>query len=118
MKQTSQWNIVSKYENFFFHLHLICKTIFLCQHLLTCELENNLKYVEDCLKRLHLLKAEGKVWGQEMILQVQNGELVLTDLESRVRYYFLLHIILQSKFIFCLYFGFSSLYISLSSLTC
>ncbi|XP_073471986.1 epidermal growth factor receptor kinase substrate 8-like protein 3 [Aquarana catesbeiana] len=53
------------------------------EHLLTCELDNNLRYVEDCLKRLHLLKAEGKVWGQEMILQVQNGELVLTDLESR-----------------------------------
>ncbi|KAM5181590.1 epidermal growth factor receptor kinase substrate 8-like protein 3 [Mantella aurantiaca] len=53
------------------------------EHLLTCELDNDIRYVEDCLKRLQLLNAEGKVWAQEMILQVQNGELVLTDLESR-----------------------------------
>ncbi|XP_072279631.1 epidermal growth factor receptor kinase substrate 8-like protein 3 [Pyxicephalus adspersus] len=52
------------------------------EHLLTCELDNDIRYVEDCLKHLHLLHAEGKVWAQEMILQVQYGELVLTDLES------------------------------------
>ncbi|XP_075709773.1 epidermal growth factor receptor kinase substrate 8-like protein 3 isoform X6 [Rhinoderma darwinii] len=53
------------------------------EHLLTCDLDNSLRNVQDCLKRLCLLNAEGKVWGQEMILQVQNEELILTDLESR-----------------------------------
>ncbi|XP_044142043.1 epidermal growth factor receptor kinase substrate 8-like protein 3 isoform X1 [Bufo gargarizans] len=52
------------------------------EHLMTCELDNQLRNAQDCLKHLHLLDAEGKVWGQEMILQLQNGELVLTDLES------------------------------------
>ncbi|XP_075052040.1 epidermal growth factor receptor kinase substrate 8-like protein 3 isoform X2 [Mixophyes fleayi] len=53
------------------------------EHLSTCDLGNGLKNVDDCLKHLWMLDAEGKVWGQELILQVQNGELLLTDLESR-----------------------------------
>ncbi|KAM3936073.1 epidermal growth factor receptor kinase substrate 8-like protein 3 [Leptodactylus fuscus] len=53
------------------------------EHLITCQLNNRLRNVQDCLKHLTVLDAEGKVWGQEMILQVQNAELVLTDLESR-----------------------------------
>ncbi|XP_018422489.1 PREDICTED: epidermal growth factor receptor kinase substrate 8-like protein 3 [Nanorana parkeri] len=53
------------------------------EHLLTCELGNDIRYVEDCLKRLQILNSEGKVWGQDMILKVQNGEVVLSDLESR-----------------------------------
>ncbi|KAM4045031.1 epidermal growth factor receptor kinase substrate 8-like protein 3 isoform 1-T2 [Anomaloglossus baeobatrachus] len=53
------------------------------EHLLTCELDNRLRNVQDCLKHLSLLHAEGKIWGQEMILQVHNEELILADLESR-----------------------------------
>ncbi|XP_073398546.1 epidermal growth factor receptor kinase substrate 8-like protein 3 isoform X2 [Dendrobates tinctorius] len=53
------------------------------EHLLTCELNNRLQNVQDCLKHLSLLHAEGKIWGQEMILQVNNEELILADLESR-----------------------------------
>lgn len=52
------------------------------EHLMTFELDNRLQNAQDCLKHLRLLDQEGKVWGQEMILQVQNGELKLTDLES------------------------------------
>ncbi|XP_056413881.1 epidermal growth factor receptor kinase substrate 8-like protein 3 isoform X2 [Hyla sarda] len=50
---------------------------------MTCELDDRLQNAQDCLKHLHTLDAEGKVWGQEMILQVQNKELILTDLESQ-----------------------------------
>ncbi|XP_077151340.1 epidermal growth factor receptor kinase substrate 8-like protein 3 isoform X1 [Ranitomeya variabilis] len=53
------------------------------EHLLTCELDNRVRNVEDCLKHLSLLHAEGKIWGQEMILLVNNEELILADLESR-----------------------------------
>ncbi|XP_068125631.1 epidermal growth factor receptor kinase substrate 8-like protein 3 isoform X2 [Hyperolius riggenbachi] len=53
------------------------------EHLLTCDLGNDLRRIEDCLKHLQLLHAEGKVWGQDLILQIQNGDLLLTDMESR-----------------------------------
>ncbi|XP_066454782.1 epidermal growth factor receptor kinase substrate 8-like protein 3 isoform X2 [Eleutherodactylus coqui] len=55
------------------------------EHLMTCELDKRLRNAQDCLKHLNLLDAEGKVWGQGMIMEVQDGELVLTDLESRDR---------------------------------
>ncbi|XP_071993494.1 epidermal growth factor receptor kinase substrate 8-like protein 3 isoform X1 [Engystomops pustulosus] len=67
---------LSKADGSFFHR---------VEHLLSCELDDRLRNVQDCVKQLHKLDAEGRVWGQEMILQVQNGELVLTDLESRDR---------------------------------
>ncbi|KAM8977222.1 epidermal growth factor receptor kinase substrate 8-like protein 3 [Pelodytes ibericus] len=53
------------------------------EHLLTCDLDNDLRSVEDCLKRLGELDAGGRIWGQDLILQVKNGELQLNDLETR-----------------------------------
>ncbi|XP_069801428.1 epidermal growth factor receptor kinase substrate 8-like protein 3 isoform X2 [Dendropsophus ebraccatus] len=53
------------------------------EHLLTCELDDRLQNAQDCVSHLQALDAEGKVWGQEMILQVENGQLILTDLESQ-----------------------------------
>ncbi|XP_053562754.1 epidermal growth factor receptor kinase substrate 8-like protein 3 [Bombina bombina] len=53
------------------------------EHLLTCELNNELRTVEDCLAKLRTLDAEGRVWGQELILQVNDGELLLNDLETQ-----------------------------------
>ncbi|KAM4795129.1 epidermal growth factor receptor kinase substrate 8-like protein 3 [Rhinophrynus dorsalis] len=53
------------------------------EHLLTCDLDNDLRSVEDCLKRLSSLDSEGRVWGQSLILQVNDGELLLNDPETR-----------------------------------
>ncbi|KAG8451134.1 hypothetical protein GDO86_003410 [Hymenochirus boettgeri] len=53
------------------------------EHLLTCDLDNELRSVEDCLKHLHLLETQGRIWGQGLILQVNNGELQLKDPETR-----------------------------------
>ncbi|KAM3935974.1 epidermal growth factor receptor kinase substrate 8-like protein 3 isoform 1-T1 [Leptodactylus fuscus] len=53
------------------------------EHLITCQLNNRLRNVQDCLKHLTVLDAEGKVWGQEMILQAnileRNLEKALTQ---------------------------------------
>ncbi|MEE6492159.1 hypothetical protein FKM82_016495 [Ascaphus truei] len=53
------------------------------EHLLTCDLDSDLRTVNDCLTRLHSLTAEGRVWGQDLILQVNNGEMLLNDVETR-----------------------------------
>uniref|UniRef100_A0A8C4RTV4 EPS8 signaling adaptor L3b n=1 Tax=Erpetoichthys calabaricus TaxID=27687 RepID=A0A8C4RTV4_ERPCA len=54
------------------------------EHLFSCELDQkDLKTVDDCISRLKLLDARGRVWGQEMILQVKNGSLQLMDIEAK-----------------------------------
>ncbi|KAM6295171.1 LOW QUALITY PROTEIN: epidermal growth factor receptor kinase substrate 8-like protein 3 [Aegotheles albertisi] len=53
------------------------------EHLLTVSLERDIRSVEECLERLRVLEAQGRVWGQDLILQVQGHELVLRDVESK-----------------------------------
>ncbi|XP_018096620.1 epidermal growth factor receptor kinase substrate 8-like protein 3 isoform X2 [Xenopus laevis] len=53
------------------------------EHLLTCDLDNERRNVEDCLKHLSFLEAQGRVWGQGLILQLDNGEILLKDPETK-----------------------------------
>ncbi|XP_065710824.1 epidermal growth factor receptor kinase substrate 8-like protein 3 [Patagioenas fasciata] len=53
------------------------------EHLLTLRLERDLRSAEDCLARLKLLDAQGKIWGQNVILHVRDQDLVLRDVESK-----------------------------------
>uniref|UniRef100_A0A8U8B8E0 Uncharacterized protein n=1 Tax=Geospiza parvula TaxID=87175 RepID=A0A8U8B8E0_GEOPR len=52
-------------------------------HLLTMPLERELRSAEDCLGRLRELEEQGRVWGQDVILEVKDQELVLSDVESK-----------------------------------
>ncbi|XP_063033796.1 epidermal growth factor receptor kinase substrate 8-like protein 3 [Melospiza melodia melodia] len=53
------------------------------EHLLTMPLERELRSAEDCLGRLRELEEQGRVWGQEVLLEVKEQELVLSDVESK-----------------------------------
>ncbi|KAK1152719.1 epidermal growth factor receptor kinase substrate 8 [Acipenser oxyrinchus oxyrinchus] len=54
------------------------------EHLFTCGLDQKeVRSVGDCIARLKLLDAKGRVWGQDMILQVKDGSLQLTDIETK-----------------------------------
>ncbi|KAF4072323.1 hypothetical protein AMELA_G00261770 [Ameiurus melas] len=54
------------------------------EHLFTCEINGrDLSSTEDCMAKLKNLDSRGKVWGQDMILQVQNGHLQLCDVETK-----------------------------------
>ncbi|KAM9268628.1 epidermal growth factor receptor kinase substrate 8-like protein 3 [Morus bassanus] len=53
------------------------------EHLLTVRLEKDIRSTDDCLARLKLLETQGRVWGQDLILQVKDQELVLRDVESK-----------------------------------
>ncbi|NXH92258.1 ES8L3 protein, partial [Edolisoma coerulescens] len=53
------------------------------QHLLTMRLERDLRSAEDCLGRLKVLEEQGRIWGQDVILEVKEQELVLRDVESK-----------------------------------
>lgn len=54
------------------------------EHLFTCEINGrDLSSIDDCMAKLKNLDSRGKVWGQDMILQVQNGHLQLCDVETK-----------------------------------
>ncbi|NWU03866.1 ES8L3 protein, partial [Urocynchramus pylzowi] len=53
------------------------------EHLLTVPLERELRSAEDCLGRLKELEEQGRIWGQDVILEVKDQELVLGDVESK-----------------------------------
>ncbi|XP_054032279.1 epidermal growth factor receptor kinase substrate 8-like protein 3 [Dryobates pubescens] len=53
------------------------------EHLLTVPLGRDIRSAEHCLQRLRLLEAQGRVWGQDLLLQVKDQELVLSDVESK-----------------------------------
>ncbi|XP_072522176.1 epidermal growth factor receptor kinase substrate 8-like protein 3 [Salminus brasiliensis] len=53
------------------------------EHLLTCELGGELRGVSECVERLKLLEETGRLWGQDMQLELNNGNLLLTDLETK-----------------------------------
>ncbi|XP_028438400.1 epidermal growth factor receptor kinase substrate 8-like protein 3b [Perca flavescens] len=54
------------------------------EHLFTCELDGReLKTIEDCLAKLKRLDAKSSLWPQEMIMEVQGGYLLLSDIETK-----------------------------------
>ncbi|XP_023269858.1 epidermal growth factor receptor kinase substrate 8-like protein 3 isoform X1 [Seriola lalandi dorsalis] len=54
------------------------------EHLFTCDLDGkDLKNVGDCVERLKLLDGMGRVWGQNMQLEVRGVNLLLTDTETK-----------------------------------
>ena len=65
------------------------------QHLFTCDLDGGeVCDVNDCVERLKLLDGMGRVWGQDMVLEVRDGNLLLTDIETKVGAH-TLHLTLQ-----------------------
>ncbi|KAK2915029.1 hypothetical protein Q8A73_005623 [Channa argus] len=54
------------------------------EHLFSCDLDGkDLKSVADCVERLRLLNSMGRVWGQNMLLEVGGANLLLTDVETK-----------------------------------
>ncbi|XP_018536862.1 epidermal growth factor receptor kinase substrate 8-like protein 3 isoform X2 [Lates calcarifer] len=54
------------------------------EHLFTCDLDGKeLRTVADCVERLKLLDGMGRVWGQNMLLEVRGVNLLLTDIETK-----------------------------------
>ncbi|XP_053281090.1 epidermal growth factor receptor kinase substrate 8-like protein 3b isoform X1 [Pleuronectes platessa] len=54
------------------------------EHLLTCELDGKeVNKVDDCLAKLKWLDTKGRLWGQEMIMDVHGRHLTLSDIETK-----------------------------------
>ncbi|KAM6927235.1 epidermal growth factor receptor kinase substrate 8-like protein 3 [Xenentodon cancila] len=54
------------------------------EHLFTCDLDGKeLKNVKDCVERLKLLDQMGRVWGQNMLLEVRGTNLLFKDIETK-----------------------------------
>ncbi|KAM6980745.1 epidermal growth factor receptor kinase substrate 8-like protein 3 [Aplochiton taeniatus] len=54
------------------------------EHLFTCELDGReVRDVKDSVERLKLLDGLGRVWGQDMMIEVRGGNLLLTDIETK-----------------------------------
>lgn len=60
---------------------------YILQHLTTFVLDrkDGMITVDDGIRRLRLLDAKGKVWTQEMLLQVEERSVSLIDQETKVR---------------------------------
>ncbi|XP_072306211.1 epidermal growth factor receptor kinase substrate 8-like protein 3b [Eucyclogobius newberryi] len=54
------------------------------EHLFTCDLDGqDVNSIEDCVAKLKRLDIKGRLWSQEMILDLQGGYLVLSDIETK-----------------------------------
>ncbi|XP_044203875.1 epidermal growth factor receptor kinase substrate 8-like protein 3 isoform X2 [Thunnus albacares] len=54
------------------------------EHLFTCELDGKeMRSIADCVERLKLLDGMGRVWGQNMLMEVRGANLLLTDIETK-----------------------------------
>ncbi|KAG9353064.1 hypothetical protein JZ751_017640 [Albula glossodonta] len=54
------------------------------EHLFTCEIDGrNIRDLDECVAQLKVLDASGKVWGQDMMLEVRDGSLWLIDIETK-----------------------------------
>ncbi|KAF6736476.1 Epidermal growth factor receptor kinase substrate 8-like protein 3 [Oryzias melastigma] len=54
------------------------------EHLFTCDLDGkDLRNARDCVERLKLLDQMGRVWGQNMMLEVHGANLLLSDIETK-----------------------------------
>ncbi|ETE62161.1 Epidermal growth factor receptor kinase substrate 8-like protein 3, partial [Ophiophagus hannah] len=53
------------------------------EHLLTCTIDGKeINNVENCIERLKMMDAQSQVWGQDMLLQIKENKLLLTDIEA------------------------------------
>ncbi|XP_039179072.1 epidermal growth factor receptor kinase substrate 8-like protein 3 isoform X1 [Crotalus tigris] len=53
------------------------------EHLLTCTIDGKeINNVENCIERLKVMDAQSQVWGQDMLLQIKENKLLLTDIEA------------------------------------
>lgn len=54
------------------------------EHLFTCDMDGReVSSVSDCVAKLKKLDSKGRVWSQEMILELQGGYVVLSDIETK-----------------------------------
>ncbi|GCC37846.1 hypothetical protein chiPu_0016354 [Chiloscyllium punctatum] len=54
------------------------------EHLITCDLNSkDMVTVDHCIKKLKLLDAKGKIWGQDMILQLNPTAFKMADIETK-----------------------------------
>ncbi|XP_038605384.1 epidermal growth factor receptor kinase substrate 8-like protein 3 [Tachyglossus aculeatus] len=54
------------------------------EHLLTCKLDSRvIQDTEDVMRQLQLMEAQGRVWGQDVVLQSKDHQLQLLDIETR-----------------------------------
>ncbi|XP_030590247.1 epidermal growth factor receptor kinase substrate 8-like protein 3b [Archocentrus centrarchus] len=54
------------------------------EHLFTCELDGQeVRTVEDCVAKLKNLNVKGRLWPQDMIMEVQGAYLLLSDIETK-----------------------------------
>ncbi|XP_023649412.2 epidermal growth factor receptor kinase substrate 8-like protein 3b isoform X2 [Paramormyrops kingsleyae] len=54
------------------------------EHLLTADLDGKeLRGMDDCVTKLQGLEAQGRVWEQDMMLEVQGAHLLLSDIETK-----------------------------------
>ncbi|KAF7670172.1 hypothetical protein LDENG_00068180 [Lucifuga dentata] len=54
------------------------------EHLFTCDLDGKeVRNMADCVERLKLLDGMGRVWAQNMLLEVRGGNLLLKDIETK-----------------------------------
>ncbi|KAM3840685.1 epidermal growth factor receptor kinase substrate 8-like protein 3 [Vipera latastei] len=53
------------------------------EHLLTCTIDGKeINNVDNCIERLKMMDAQSQVWGQDMLLQIKENKLLLTDIEA------------------------------------
>ncbi|XP_060700974.1 epidermal growth factor receptor kinase substrate 8-like [Hemiscyllium ocellatum] len=54
------------------------------EHLITCDLNSkDMVTVDHCINKLKLLDAKGKIWGQDMILQLNPTAFKMVDIETK-----------------------------------
>ncbi|KAL0978394.1 hypothetical protein UPYG_G00169920 [Umbra pygmaea] len=63
---------------------LMTKLQYRVEHLFTFDLDGKeVQDVSGCIERLKVLDETGRVWGQDMVLEVRDGYLLLTDVETK-----------------------------------
>lgn len=43
-----------------------------------------MRVVDDCVTKLKMLEAKGRLWPQDMMLELQGDSLLLSDIETKV----------------------------------
>ncbi|KAF7208678.1 epidermal growth factor receptor kinase substrate 8-like protein 3 [Nothobranchius furzeri] len=63
---------------------MLQKVRYKVEHLFTCDLDGkDLRNIRDCVERLKLLDHMGRVWGQTMLLELRDHDLLLTDIDTK-----------------------------------
>lgn len=79
--------LLHQHNMFLFVYWLWPKILDIFQHLITCDLDGQrIQSLDDCLASLKQLDTKGKVWAQDMLLDVQGRYLQLSDIETKVTF--------------------------------